>query len=69
MLDYVQMKWPGFYWLIDPNAQERVVVEVRGHPTGAQFVFFTGKSEPVKLEDFAGELVGPLRPDTFVTCT
>jgi len=60
MLDYWNSKQPGFYWFY-PTAQEQqpVIVEVGGEP-GAQSVYFTGKSEPMKLEDLAGELVGPI---------
>lgn len=83
MLDYSQMKQPGFYWLSDlarlqqpqvgsaPPAwswpEMKTIVEIRGAPAGAQLVYFIGKSEPVKLEDLEGELVGPLNPH-FVTC-
>ena len=60
MLDYWNSRLPGFYWFY-PSAQEQqpVIVEVGGEP-GAEFVRFFGKTEPVRVDDLAGELVGPL---------
>lgn len=67
MLDYSQLKEPGYYWLFSPDEREPVIVEVdRDAAAGTRIVRFFGRAEPVKLADLAGELVGPLRPH-FVT--
>lgn len=48
MLDYSQMKAPGYCWLFSSNQQERVIVEVFCD-AGGGFVRFFGKADPLNV--------------------